>query len=287
MVEKVAVITDSVACIPKAEAEKYGIEVIPVELHFKDKVYRDGVDLTPAEFYAMLRKAKELPTTAAALPGAFIEACQRVGRHTNHIFCITLSSKLSGMFNSARLAMETIKETQPDLVIELQDSKFATIAQGMIVLAAARAAALGKGLSEVAETARSVMQRMNVLIMVDTLSYLVKGGRVPRIAALAGSLLKIKPIITFSDGEAHPVTNARTTEGAKKRILDLMEKKVVKDLPLHVSVMHADALDKAKELRDQIAARFPCAELFISEFTPVMGAHAGPGVLGVAFYSGE
>jgi len=167
------------------------------------------------------------------------------------------------------------------------DSRTAAAAQGLVVLAAARAAGLGKSLTEVVETAKSVMQGVNLFATLDTLYYLVKGGRVPKIAALASSLLKIKPILTIAEGEAHPVTNPRTTPGAMKRLLRLMEQKVVEGQPLHVAVMHADALDRAIELRNQISSRFDCAELFITEFTPVMGAHAGPGVIGVCFYSGD
>ena len=156
-----------------------------------------------------------------------------------------------------------------------------------MVLAAARAAASGKSLPEVVAAARGVMHRVNLLAMLDTLNYLVKGGRVPKAASLASSLLQIKPIFTINNGDAHPVTNARTTAGAMKRMLKIMKQKIVEEEPLHVAVMHADALDKAKKFMNEISARFNCTELFITEFTPVMGVHTGPGVIGVAFYSGD
>ncbi len=284
---KVAIITDSVACIPKELVEKYEIEVVPVEVHFGDKVYRDGVDITPSQFYAMLRQAKKLPTTAASLPGRFIEAYQKLSSKAANILCITLSTKFSGMFDSARLAMDNVKKTMPHLNIELIDSQTAASAQGFIVLAAARTAASGESLAKVMEATKSMMHRVRLLVMVDTLRYLIKGGRVPKIAALADVLLRIKPILTISDGEATALTNARTTFGAMKRLLQLMEQRIVKELPLHVAVMHADALNQAIELKNQISSQFNCAELFITEFTPVMGAHTGPGVIGVAFYNGE
>jgi DegV family protein with EDD domain len=131
------------------------------------------------------------------------------------------------------------------------------------------------------------MKRVTLLATLDTLHYLVKGGRVPKAAALASLILQIKPIFTVSNGEARPVTNARTMPGAMKRILRMMEQKVSKGNPLHVSVMHADALDRAKEMESEISKRFNCVELFITEFTPVMGVHTGPGVIGVAFYAEE
>jgi len=287
MANKVAIVTDSTACIPKEQVENYGIEVVPVVFVFGDKSYLDGIDMSPAEFYARLRRAKKLPTTSGSLPGPYLEAYRKASRRASIILCITLPSKLSGMFNSAQLATEMAKETLPNVAIELLDCGTAAAAQGLVVLSAARAAALEKSLTEVVDVARSAMRRVNLLATLDTLKYLVKGGRVPKAAGLASSLLQIKPIFAINDGDVHPVTNARTNRGATKRILELMGEKIVNGQPLHVAVMHADALDRAKELMDEISSRFDCAELFITEFTPVMGVHTGPGVIGVAFYSGE
>jgi len=287
MANKVAIVTDSIACIPKDQVEKYGIEVVPVVFIIEGKNYRDGIDMSPSQFYALLRRAKELPTTSGSLPGPFLEAYHKASQRATSILCITLPAKLSGMFNSAQLAMQMAKEALPNVVIEVLDCGTAAAAQGLVVLAAAKAAALGKSLAEVIDVARSVMQRVYLFATLDTLHYLVKGGRVPKAAALAGSLLQIKPIFTVKDGEAHPVTNARTNPGAIKSILKMMEQRIVKGQPLHVAVMHADALDRAEALKGEISSRFDCTELFITEFTPVMGVHTGPGVIGVAFYSGD
>ena len=287
MVNKVAIVTDTTACIPKEQVEKYDIEVVPVDFIFRDKVYRDGIDMTPTEFYTRLRQVKKLPTTSGSLPDPFLEAYRKASQKAASILCITLPAKLSGMFNSANIAAEMAKEALPDVEIEILDCGTAAAAQGLIVLAAARAATQGKNLTEVIETARRVMQRVNLFATLDTLYYLVKGGRVPKAAALATSLLKIKPIFTINSGDAHPVTNARTIQGAIKRILKIMGQKVVEGQPLHVAVMHADAPDKALALRNRISSQFDCDELFITEFTPVMGVHTGPGLIGVAFYSGD
>lgn len=284
---KVAIVTDSVACLPREQVEKYGIEVVPVQVIFGDKAYRDGVDISPAEFYSRFRQVEKLPTTAAAVPGSFLEAYSKASRRATTILCITLSAKLSGMFDAARLAMEMAKEALPGVEIEVLDCRTAAVAEGLVVLAAARTAASGGSLTEVVETTRSVMQRVHFLTVLDTLKYLVKGGRVPKVAALTGSLLQIKPILTITEGEVRSLANARTNAGAMKRILKLMDERVIKGQPLYAAVMHADVLDRAIALRDQISSQFDCAELFITEFTPVMGAHTGPGVVGVAFYSGD
>lgn len=283
--QKVAIVTDSVACIPRELIEKYDIEVVPIQLIFGEKAYRDGIDISPTEFYALLRQAEKLPTTAGAVPGAHLEAYRNASQRANNILCITVTAKLSGMFNAAQQAMEIAKEELPNVVIELLDSETAAAAEGFVALAAARAAASGKSLSEVIETAKRVIPQMNFFAALDTLYYLVKGGRAPKIGALAASLLKIKPVITIKEGEVHPAGNPRATDGAMKHMLKIMDEKVVKGQPLHVAVSHADDLKNAVKLRDEVSSRFDCAELLITEFTPVMGAHTGPGVIGVAFYS--
>ena len=287
MGNKVAIVTDTTACIPREQVEEYGIEVVPIEFIFGDKVYRDGIDMTPAEFYTRLRQAEKLPTTSGSSPSPFLEAYRKASQRADSILCITLAANLSGMFNAAQLARTMAKDALPNVVIEIIDCRTAAAAQGLIVLAAAKAAAQGKNLTEVIEIARSVMQRVNLFASLDTLYYLVKGGRVPKAAALASSLLKIKPVFTINSGDAKPVTNPRTTQGAIKRIIKIMGKKVAKGQPLHVAVVHADALSEAETLANLISAQFDCAELFLTEFTPVMGVHTGPGLIGVAFYSGD
>ena len=287
MAEKVAIITDSSACIPQELVEKYSIQLVPMNVIFADKTYQDGIDITPSGFYALLRQAKELPATSHSSPGAHLEAYRRASLRADNILCITLSSKFSGQFNSARVAMEMAKDSLPDVTIKVLDCGTAAAAQGLVVLAAARAAASGQSLTGVIKTANSVAKGVSLLAMVDTLDYLVKGGHVRRAAALASSMLQIKPIFTLNEGDARPVTNARTTLGAIKRMVKLMGQKIVAGQPLHVAVMHADALDEALVLRDQISSRFDCTELLITEFTPVMGVHIGPGLIGIAFYCGD
>ena len=283
--KKVAIVTDTTACIPQEQVERYDIKVVPMAFVFGDKVYRNGVDMSPTKFYSLLRQAEKLPTTSHPSPEHFLDAYHDASRRAPNILCITISSHFSATFNSAQLATEMAKEVLPNVVIEVLDCDTAAAAQGLIVLAAARVADSGGNLNEVKKTARNIMERVNLFATLDTLRYLVKGGRVPQAAALVNSLLKIKPIFTLNHGEAHTIALPRTIPGAVKRILKLMKQKVVKKQPLHVAVMHADALDEAVALKNRIASQFDCAELFITEFTPVMGIHTGPGLVGTAFYS--
>jgi len=284
MADKVAIVTDTTACIPKELAAKHGIELVPVIFMFGDESYRDGVDMSTAEFYARLRQARKLPTTSGSLPGAYLEAYRKASQRASSILCITVPAKLSAMFSSAKLAVKMADEALPGVAIRVLDCGTAAAAQGLVVMAAAESAALGKSFTEVIEVAESVMRRVYLLATLDTLHYLVKGGRVPKVAALASMLFQIKPIFTVKDGEAHPVTNARTMPGAIKRIIKMMGEQTVEGRPLHVAIMHADALDRAKQLEEDITKRFDCVELLVTEFTPVMGVHTGPGVVGVAFY---
>ncbi|MFC1904079.1 DegV family protein [Chloroflexota bacterium] len=285
--KKVAIVTDTTACIPREQVEKYDIQIIPVQLIFEDRTYRDGIDISPTEFYTLLRQADKLPTTSSSSPDPYLEAYQQVGRRAESILCLTEPAKFTAMFDSAQLAKKMVKETLPNVVIEVIDCTTAAAGQGLVALAAARAAASGKNLNEVIETARNVMSRVNLYATLDTLNYLAKSGRVPQAAALVNSLLKIKPIFSLNHADAHTVALPRTIPSAIQRMLKIMQQNVVKGKPLHVAVMHADSLDKATALKNRIASQFDCTELFITEFTPVMGAHTGPGLLGIAFYSGD
>jgi len=282
--KKVAVVTDTTACIPQEQVTRYDIEIVPVQLIFEDRAYRDGIDISPTEFYALLRQANKLPTTSASSPDPYLEAYRKASQRAESILCLTEPSNFSAMFNSALVAKEMAKTALSNVVIEVVDCATAAAGQGLVALAAAKVAASGKNLDEVMATAQDIMHRVNLFATLDTLHYLVKGGRVPQAAALVNSLLKIKPIFTLNHAEAHTVALPRTIPSAIKRMTKLMEKKVVTGQRLHVAVMHADVLDKAVALRNRIAAHFDCAELFITEFTPVMGVHTGPGLLGIAFY---
>jgi len=282
--KKVAVVTDTTACIPPEQVARYDIEIVPVQLIFEDKTYRDGIDISAAEFYARLRQASKPPTTASSSPEIYFEAFQKAIQRAAGVFCVTEPSKFSAMYNSACVAKEMLGETLPEATVAVLDCTTAAAGQGLVTLAAARAAAAGRSLAEVKATAEHVMASVNLFAALDTLHYLVKSGRVPQAAALVNSILQIKPVFTLNHASARTVALPRTIESAMKRILKLMERNAVKGEPLHVAVMHADALNNANVLRNRIAAQFNCTELFITEFTPVMGVHTGPGLLGVAFY---
>jgi DegV family protein with EDD domain len=283
--KKVSLVTDTTACIPQEQVTRYDIEIVPVQLIFEDKIYRDGIDISADEFYERLRQASKPPTTSSSSPEIYLAAFQKATRIAENIFCITEPSKFSAMYNAASVAKEMMAKTAPNVNVEVLDCATAAAGQGLVTLAAARAAANGLNLKEVKAAAEQVMERVNLFATLDTLHYLAKSGRVPQAAALVNSLLQLKPVFTLNHASAHTVELPRTISNAIKHILKLMERNVIKGKPLHAAVMHADAPDNASALRNLIASQFNCAELFITEFTPVMGVHTGPGLIGVAFYS--
>jgi DegV family protein with EDD domain len=203
------------------------------------------------------------------------------------VLCITEPVKFSGMFNSAKLAANQVLQTHPTSSIEVLECRSAAAGQGLVAISAARQAASGRNLSQVLHGAKKVMDRLHLYAAIDTLHYLVKGGRVPKAAQIANSFLKIKPIFTVKDGDAHTVALPRTMEHATSEIFALIGRKLDPSEPLHLAVMHAANLDAAKKLKQRIVDKYDGVEVFITEFTPVMGVHTGPGLIGVAFYNGE
>lgn len=285
--KKIAIVTDSCACLPAELVEHYGIGIVPVNVIFEDRVYRDGIDLTAAEFYAMLEQAKKLPTTSSPSPGQYLEVFQELSESVEGILCVTISSKVSMMYDSARQGVELAKEAIPQTPIELIDSRTSVMAQGFVALAAARAAASGQSLAEVTEAAEKMVPRVRFAIVLDTLHYLAKGGRIPKAAAWAGSLLSIKPILTFSDasgGEVTMLERPRTKSRALERLIAIMREQVGEGKSVHAALHYGKSPEEAERLKERISREFDCVEIYVTAMTPVIGAHVGPEILGLAFY---
>ena len=282
----VAVVTDSCACLPPELIEEYRITVVPTIIIVGDQEYRDGVDITPKQLYEIQRQKKVLPTTSAPSPRAFLDVYQQLGQKTNHILQLTLSSNFSMIYNSALKAREMARQSLPGVNIEIVDTQTAAGAQGLLVLEAGRAAAAGGTMPQVISRVKTLIPRVHLLATLDTLYFLAKGGRVPKVAAWASSLLAIKPVLEVTAGRIELLEKVRAKPKAVRRMLELMEERVVKS-KIHVILMHADAQEEAEELGREVSARFNCAELHLSDMTPVLGAHSGPGVLGIAFYAEE
>jgi DegV family protein with EDD domain len=279
---KIAIVTDSVACVPPELVERLGIEVIPFHVIWDGRDYQDGVDLSPAEFYRLFGQNKAYPTTSQPSLADFVRTYARLSETAEAIVSIHIPEELTGVVGLARTAAREAASV-PVVVI---DSRTATIAEGFIVLAAARAAADGGTLEQVVAAAESMIPKVHFYATLDDLKHLHRGGRIGEAATLLGSKLKINPILSLQHGRVGVLSVVRTRRTAVDKMLELMWDQVG-ELPLHASVFHGDALVEAERIAEEIQSRFNCVEFYITEFTPVMGSHTGPGVIGLAFYADE
>jgi DegV family protein with EDD domain len=273
----VGVVTDSAANLPEDLAVELGIRIVPLYLHFGDTVYRDGVDLTPAHFYERLVQGGVTASTASPSHGDFLEAFRQAGQQ--EVVCVTVNSSMSSSHQQAALAAEDFSGR-----VAFVDSKSASMGEGFVALEAARRAAAGGSLDEVAARANDVADRTRLFAMVDTFEFLRKSGRVTKLQAYAATMLDIKPVFGFKQGDVLPVARSRTRRRALAKIVEETLREV-EDRPAHLAVIHAAAEDDAREIGKLIADRANVVESHVLPVTPVIGAHTGPGLVGTAFYT--
>lgn len=277
---KIVVVTDSVATIPADLVKKHGIYVAPLHIIWDNQDYRDGIDMTPKEFYTRLRTAKNLPTTSSAIQGEYIQIFENLQGKCDGAVIVTISGDISSSYSSALNA----KGMFPNIPMEIIDTRLALIAQGFVALEAARKAAAGGTLAEVAQAGRNLLPKIHVYWTMETLEYLRKGGRISLPKALLAGWLKVKPMMTFESGLVKPYDKPRTMAKAVERMLEIMKSRIT-DAPLHVGLAHADVPEAVQKLKETVMSRFKCQEILITDFTPVIGTHLGPGTLGIAFYN--
>lgn len=276
----VGILTDSQTCIPSLLAEELGVTVLPYLLQLDDLVYRDGIDITPQEFYELLPALSRPATTSAIPPGAFLEAFTGLAREHDAILVITIARTMSATYSNAVLASQSFK----DVPVEVVDSGTAAMAQGLVVLEVGEAASQGAGLRECVELATSLAQRAELLAYISTFEYLRKSGRVNAVTAFAGEALSIKPVFRFKEGRAFLVSKKRSAASARRFISSRVAAYGRERGPLRAAVFHANARDDAEDLLGLIEGSVPLrSEVVVAEFTPVMGCHTGPGVVGAAF----
>jgi DegV family protein with EDD domain len=269
----VGIVTDSVADLSPHMVKELGVSVVPLSVRFGDKVYRDGIDLTPDQFYAKLKTSKVFPNTSVPSPGDFLRAYDELAEKTEEILVILVSARLSATYEVARQSVDMMKKK---CRVELLDSETATMAEGFIVMKAAKAAKSGASLDEVIEVARQTVPRVDFLAVFDTLEYLRRGGRIGRAQAFLGSLLRIKPLITLKDGLVEPAGRSRSRAKAIDRLYEFaagyshIEEMAVEDTACP---------EEAEALRERLGAIFPSERIYRSRMTPVIGTHTGPGLL--------
>jgi DegV family protein with EDD domain len=272
----VKVVTDSVADLPPRVINELGITVIPLDVRFGDKVYRDGIDLTAEQFYEKLTHNKVFPVTSVPSPIVFASAYDKLAEETDEILAVMLSSSLSGTCEVARQGVSLMKRP---CRVEIIDSRCAVMAQGFLAIAAARAALAGAGMDELIEIVRHNIPRVDMQAAFDTLEYLRRGGRIGAAQALLGAVLRINPLVTLKDGLVEPAGRTRSRARAIERLYRFAaEYKRIEELAVEEAACPGDA----DILVEKLGNIFPKDKIYRSKTTPVIGAHTGPGLLLVA-----
>jgi DegV family protein with EDD domain len=270
----IGVVTDSTADLEPVLQERFGLGMVPLVINWDGQTYRDKIDLSTAEFYRRLRTSKSLPKTGAPSLAAFESAFRVQLKQHDAVISINLASRLSGTYEVARRAAESVDPQR----ISVIDSGSVSVCIGWLAEMAVTLARQGRAADEIIELIQEARTRLRVLALLDTLEFLQRGGRIGRAAALAGTLLSVKPIVSVRDGEIAPVERVRTTNGALRRLVELVSAQGNVE---RLGVIDGDAEANAAEVESQLRARFPEVTIDRGELGPVVGTHGGPGVVGV------
>jgi len=276
----IKIITDSTADIPKHFAEEYNITVVPLTVHFGDEAYKDWYDLSSEKFFAKLAESEVMPTTSQVPPSAFEQVFREEIQKYDTIICFTISSKASGTYQSAVIARDMVLEEQEG-DIEIIDSMSFCYGYGIAVVEAARMAKAGKSKAEIMDKIRYLLENTDAYFIVDTLEYLKRGGRINMASAVIGSILNIKPILSIKDGLVVPVDKVRGSKKVIPKMIEMIKKGNYDVKGKTVALVHGAVPEKLAELKQELEAQFGISHFEISEVGCVVGAHSGPGILGV------
>ena len=281
---KVAVVSDSSCCLPTDMRKELGVTIVPISVQIDRAVFKDG-SVDAENLFELAATARTFPTTAAPSPGAFAAAFRSAAKTAESVLCITLSSRISGTFDAAVKAAEVVRMDLPDLQLHVMDSRSLAIAEGYVVRSAARAAVQGADLPAAVATAAGMIDRVHLVGAIDTMRYLAKSGRVPWVVHWVSSALQIKPVLVARQDGIRVLARVRTRKKAVEKLIMYARRVLVPGQVAYMAVMHSVAREEAETLAERLRRDFDLGELLVTEFTPVMGLHTGPGFLGLAFYS--
>jgi DegV family protein with EDD domain len=277
----VQVVTDSTADLPPDVAAAHGIAVVPLTVAFGQEVFRDRVDLQPGQFYALLGKKKTHPASSPPTGEEFARRYREWLSRGHDVVSIHLSSRLSQTVENARAGARSAPG------VAVVDSGQVSLGLGLLALFAARLAARGETAVEIRRRLLAMAPRVHSLFVVDTLEYLARGGRIGKAQALVGGLLGIKPILGVVNGEVAPVDRVRGGRAAQPRILEILRKRIDPARPVFAGVSHGNAPAWADRMEKLLRDAFSVTELIQAEVGPVVGTHAGPGVVAVSIFQPE
>lgn len=273
----IRIVTDSTSDIPESIRKQYNIEMVPLKVHFGDETFFDAVTIQPDQFYDKLTSSATMPTTSQPSPADFLDIYNQLLKEPNaEIISIHLSSAMSGTYQSAVLAKSMLDKGDQVSVV---DSRSASYGIGLLVVEAAKVAKEGKSREQILERLEQVRSDMRIYFLVGTLDYLQKGGRIGKAAALFGSLLNIKPILTIdNEGEVSSLDKVRGHKKAMARIVELLKADFGQQ-ELRMTVAHAKSPEAAQEFEQLLRENLTISEMTYSDVGPVIGTHAGPGTV--------
>ena len=281
---RVAIVTDSTAYLPDDLLKQYSITVTPQILIWGDETFQDGVDIQPNEFYLKLETAKTMPTTSQVAIVTMKAAFENLLASGYDVLGIFISAKLSGTMQSAHQAKEMLPKAGSKIVV--LDSNSTSMAMGFHVLSAARAAQAGASLAECQKLAEEAQKHSGVYFVVDTLEFLRRGGRIGGAQAMLGSALNLKPLLELRDGRIESIEKVRTKSKAINRMIELIIERTAGRNPVRLATLHANNEDEAKSALETAAAQLHPVEQILASVSPVIGTHAGPGTVGLAYMAG-
>ena len=281
---KIAVVTDSTTYMPPDLVKKYNISVAPQVLIWGDQTYKDGVDMESREFFTRLKTAKVMPSTSQVAVISFQEIFQDLVEKGYDVLALLVSSKLSGTVQSAMQARDLMNTDREK--VHVVDSQSVAMALGFQVLAVARAVEQGANLNDAIALAEKSYQYTGVSFAVDTLEFLHRGGRIGGAQRFLGTMLNMKPILAIQDGRVEGVDRIRTKNKAHDRVLELTAEKIAGRTPVRLATLHANAADEARALLTRAEQALNPVESLLTEVSPTVGTHAGPGTVGLAFMAG-
>ncbi len=272
----VKIITDSTSDLTPEIASELGITVVPLYVHFGTDAYRDGIDLTTEQFYEKLMHSKILPTTAVPPLGDFVKVYDKLAEESDEILVITVSHRLSATYEVALQAVKLMKRKRR---VEVIDSLTVLMAEGLMVIAAAKAAKARANFDEVVNVTRNNISRVDFRMAFDTLEYLKRGGRIGTAQAFLGSMLKVNPILTMKDGYTEAIARTRCRAKAIDYLCNFaMSFSHIEEM----AVEDATTPDEAEILAERLSTKFPRERIYRAKVSPVVGTHVGPHVLGVS-----
>ncbi|BAB07346.1 DegV family protein [Halalkalibacterium halodurans] len=278
---KIAIVTDSTAYLGPKRAKELGVIVVPLSVVFGEEAYQEEVELSSADFYEKLKHEEKLPTTSQPAVGLFVETFERLAKEGFEVvISIHLSSKISGTYQSALTAGSMVEGIE----VIGYDSGISCEPQANFVAEAAKLVKEGADPQTIIDHLDEVKKRTNALFVVHDLSHLHRGGRLNAAQLVVGSLLKIKPILHFEDGSIVPLEKVRTEKKAWARVKELFAEEASSASSVKATVIHANRLDGAEKLADEIRSQFSHVDVSISHFGPVIGTHLGEGSIGLSWY---